>query len=424
MNDKRRLYLEEVTDQIQSKEAKKYISVELESHLKEAKDSFIKKGLNETEAEEKAICQMGSSWQLGKQLNKLHRPKVDWLMVFLMILIVSLSFLPIIALDNADMGSYTENKIIIVIIGIAVIFGLMFFDYKKLKKHTWLFFGTGMFILLLLHFFPSHYMNGYPIFEIGPITINGLSSIPFFFLFWASFFNTGKAKLWQATLIFFITSFMFLSIGGFSTFFIHSVMVFSMIWLSNIKSLKILGATLTAMFLVTIAGLAIWPFLEEYQLERLLSFLNPENFSDSSGYLYIRVKELMLSAGWFGNGIDQEFIPDSHTDFVFVNITYHFGWVLAGFLVVTLALVLARMLFTLKKIKDSYGKMLIIGGVTLFSTQFIYNIGMTLGFFPMISMSLPFVSYGLTPTLLNSIIIGIFLSVYRRKDLFFKTELT
>jgi cell division protein FtsW (lipid II flippase) len=42
---------------------------------------------------------------------------------------------------------------------------------------------------------------------------------------------------------------------------------------------------------------------------------------------------------------------------------------------------------------------------------------MVLGFFPLTTMSLPFISYGLMPTVLNAIVIGAVLSVYRRKDL-------
>jgi cell division protein FtsW (lipid II flippase) len=69
------------------------------------------------------------------------------------------------------------------------------------------------------------------------------------------------------------------------------------------------------------------------------------------------------------------------------------------------------------KIKDRFGKQLILGVCSLLSIQFIYNVGMILGLLPIISMSLPFISYGLTPTVMNSLLIGIVLSVYRRKNL-------
>ncbi|KAA0965699.1 hypothetical protein FQ087_05280 [Sporosarcina sp. ANT_H38] len=69
------------------------------------------------------------------------------------------------------------------------------------------------------------------------------------------------------------------------------------------------------------------------------------------------------------------------------------------------------------KIHNSYSELLLIGAASIYTVQFVSNIGMSLGYFPMTSMSLPFISYGLMPILLNSYLIGVVLSVYRRKDL-------
>ena len=69
------------------------------------------------------------------------------------------------------------------------------------------------------------------------------------------------------------------------------------------------------------------------------------------------------------------------------------------------------------KIHDPYGKLLLIGAVALYTVQLVSNIGMTFGFFPITSISLPFISYGLMPILFNAFLMGVVLSVYRRKDL-------
>lgn len=69
------------------------------------------------------------------------------------------------------------------------------------------------------------------------------------------------------------------------------------------------------------------------------------------------------------------------------------------------------------KINDRYGKLLLVGGLTLFVVQFLYNVGMILGLLPITAISLPFISYGLTPTVFHALIMGIVLSVYRRKDI-------
>jgi cell division protein FtsW (lipid II flippase) len=162
----------------------------------------------------------------------------------------------------------------------------------------------------------------------------------------------------------------------------------------------------------------IWPFIKPYQLVRLLAFLNPEKYADTEGFIILRIQEIMSKAAWFGHSGAREFIPEAHTNFVFVSFTYHYGWIFSVLLVMILLLFAARMIVIQPKIKDSYGQLLLIGGVALYGIQLVSNICMALGLFPMTSMSLPFISYGLMPTLLNAILIGAVLSVYRRKDLY------
>ena len=74
-------FLDAVTSQIRSKEAKSYVNAEISQHVANAKKAWMKKGFNESEAEAKAVQEMGSPVILGQSLNQLHKPKIDWLLV-------------------------------------------------------------------------------------------------------------------------------------------------------------------------------------------------------------------------------------------------------------------------------------------------------------------------------------------------------
>nr|WP_231686826.1 FtsW/RodA/SpoVE family cell cycle protein [Bacillus sp. JCM 19034] len=67
--------------------------------------------------------------------------------------------------------------------------------------------------------------------------------------------------------------------------------------------------------------------------------------------------------------------------------------------------------------KDPYGRLLIIGGVAILAVPTFWNILMGFGFVPIIGMSLPFISYGGSMLFLYSTVLGLILSVYRRKDI-------
>ncbi|MEB9906519.1 FtsW/RodA/SpoVE family cell cycle protein [Bacillus anthracis] len=406
MNKKGERFLKEVTNHIKSKEAKDLVATELDFHLKQTKDMWIGKGLSEEVAEDKAVEQMGSPIKLGQELNKLHKPKVDWFLIGLLVAAMGLGFLPVITFGHADLFM---NKVIFVILGVATAIGMMLLDYRKLERLGWLFYTIGILILLMIKYFPTAFLIGEPLIKIGFITIDCLMTIPFFFLAWASFFNNSKLKFIHLLMLYVFSLYLFSTMVP---TFIYITMVFVMLWWSKLGKKTAWLITILPILPFVIRDLFSWSAVKEYRMARILGFLNPAH-----DQWYLRLKEAMSSAGWFGTYGNIKSIPATHTDFVFASLTYYYGYVLTLILVVILSLFAVRIMNIAYKINDGYGKLLLVGGVTLFVFHFIYNIGMILGLLPRASISLPFISYGLIPTLFHAFIMGIVLSVYRRKDI-------
>jgi cell division protein FtsW (lipid II flippase) len=413
----KRGFLDQVRNQIRNNEAKDLVELELNHHLENDKKKFLNNGLSEIEAEKKVVSQMGNPVMLGKQFNKIHRPRVDWWMVGLVIMAVGLSLLPILLWD-ASAGYSRGMKLLQGILALGIIFIIMFLDYRKLLKWKWLFYVAGLIILLLLILMNTSYMNGSPSIRVGLFTIEGTKVIPFFFLATAAFFSRHKLSIWRAATFFAPPLVLVMNLPDSYTFFLLSLMGFVMIWFNQVNKKLLLKLTAIGGTSILLGIVLAWnKVLHPYQKMRFLSFINPEEYANSGGFLYLHMKKLIQTVGWFGQNGSEVFIPSGQTDFVFVSLIYHFGWLLGIGITGVLGLLLIRMIIVSVKIKDEFGQMLIIGGITLFTLQFIYNVSMSLGFLPFIGVSLPFISYGLTPTLLNSIIIGLVLSVYRRKDL-------
>ncbi|CEG23276.1 Lipid II flippase FtsW [Planococcus massiliensis] len=422
MGNRKNHYVKKVTEQVRSKEAKEQVEAELTYHLRETQKALLNKGLNEMQAEERAIEQMGSPVHLGIQLNSLYRPKLDWAMLTLFLLIIGFSFLPLVAINAADLGSYIGKKSVMAVLGVAAAIGLMFFDYRKLKNLHWLFLGIGIILLLLLNFLSTGMMNGYPIIDFGPLSFQILHTLPILFLFWASYLVQEQAVFWKAALFFLLTSALMLNAGGMAAFLIYSLMVLTMLISSSLNNKKIFGFAAVCLTLTASIMAITFTSLKEYQLERFYAFLNPEKYSETSGYMYMQINQIVSESTWFGDLSDMQFIPSAHTDFIFLNIIHHFGWAAGLLLLLALTGVAVRMVYIARQLKDPYGKMLLSGGVALFVVQAIYNIGMIFGVLPSISMSLPLLSYGFWPTMLGALVVGIFLSVYRRKNFNIRAE--
>lgn len=217
---------------------------------------------------------------------------------------------------------------------------------------------------------------------------------------------------------------LFLTVSTLSTVAIYITMIFVMLWWGKLGKKKALIITIVPICLLVIRVSFSWSSVKGYHLDRFLGYLNPERDAGGEGFMYIRLKEVMSSAGWFGTSGDTKFIPAPDTDFVFASLTYYYGYVLALILVLILSLFVARIMVISYKINDRYGKLLLVGGMTLFVVQFVYNVGMILGLLPITAISLPFISYGLTPTVFHALLMGIVLSVYRRKDMSFRMKKT
>jgi cell division protein FtsW (lipid II flippase) len=421
MSNLKEHFLAEVLQYIKSKGAKEIVYKELSYHLKMSILELVSKGTNENEAEEKAIKQMGSPTELGTHFNKLYRPKFDWKLFSLFIIIISMGILPIVNVQERLQERYSEDllikQMIYIVLGIIVTLTVMLIDYRKIKKLGWHFLIAALGLLFTLNFSPNVVINGVSYIQFLGFTINGRSLLPLLLVFWAFYLSKKKPKLIVVLGFYLLSVLLFMSLPSFSDVFIYSFLVLTLFYFSSINKKAIYTAIGVYSGVVLTFFTIFWFTVEGYQKVRLLAFFNPDDYAINEGYIYLVLKDLISDSGWFGNPEPTKYIGIMTPDMAFANITYFYGWILSGFLFSILSLLLFRLIVVLTKIKDRFGRQLILGVCSLLSIQFVYNVGMILGFLPITSMSLPFISYGLTPTVLNSFLIGIVLSVYRRKNL-------
>ncbi|MEO4052258.1 FtsW/RodA/SpoVE family cell cycle protein [Solibacillus sp. CAU 1738] len=417
-------FIQVVSSHIRSKEARQFVEVELKQHINHAVNANVNKGMSPIEAQEHAINDMGSPVSLGLSLNKVHKPKIDWLLIGIVVAIFIMSILPLLALDPTsylDTSILFTNKVIYIALSVGILLTIMFFDFGKLQKYSYVLYGAGVLLLFLLQF--SHTpVNGQPVlYIVGPIKIEALMAVPLFFIAWASFFSQKRFKFWQFVVLFCFSFLLFAIQSTLPTLFLYTVMVFVMFWQSQFsrkeKMWTTIGAGITTFTLcVFVIGSVIYGPIKEYQLNRLFAYFTPEKYADGAGYLYLQLQKVLANASWFGTNEPLQ-LPDAHTDLVFASLIQYYGYFIGAVLLIVLTLCIFRMVGISRSIRDPFGKQLITGGITIFGTQFLYNIGMTFGLVPITSISLPFISHGLMPTILSSFIVGIALSVYRRKSL-------
>lgn len=173
-------------------------------------------------------------------------------------------------------------------------------------------------------------------------------------------------------------------------------------------------------FLIILLAIPLgWILLKDYQKDRLLVFINPNSDPLGAGYTIIQSKIAIGSGRIFGKGFlsgtqnQLNFIPARHTDFIFTVFAEEWGFAGCLILLAVYYLLLKIILDTAKLVKDKYSYVLCIGIFSLFFIHIFINISMILGLLPVVGLPLLFLSYGGSYTLINFILIGIFLNIQK-----------
>jgi rod shape determining protein RodA len=166
-----------------------------------------------------------------------------------------------------------------------------------------------------------------------------------------------------------------------------------------------------------------WHFLHDYQRQRVLTFLNPQEDPLGAGYHTIQSQIAIGSGGLFGKGYmngsqaQLEFLPERSTDFIFAVIGEEWGLVGLAVLLLLYLLVMARGLYIAAQAQDTFTR-LTAGALTLIFGVYVFvNAGMVAGLLPVVGVPLPLVSYGGTSMVTLMAGFGILMSINSRRKL-------
>lgn len=329
---------------------------------------------------------------------------IDW------VLILSALFLTFGGL--VTMQSFgTENMFFdrqVVWIGVAcVVFSLAsFVDYRFLRERwvvTVLF--AGMAALLLL------------VFAFGEIAKGAQSR------FDLGFFAAQPAELAKLALVIILAKYFarrHVAIANFRHIFISglyaltfallifvqpdfgSALIISMIWFG-----MVLVAGISWKHLLLVVGITAIVFsgmwfgvLQEYQKERVRTFLNPLTDIQGAGYNAYQATIAVGSGEWVGKGIGYgtqsklQFLPEYETDFIFAAFAEEWGFVGVVLLCVLFAVLIMRLVSLALLGETNFETLFIAGVAVLLVSSFTIHVGMNIGLLPVTGTTIPFMSYG------------------------------
>jgi rod shape determining protein RodA len=305
---------------------------------------------------------------------------------------------------NEELAGYVTRQTMWVVLGLVVVVIMTIVDY-----HYWAAFSRVMYIFII-GFLMVIYVAGAVSFGAKRWLETGLVNIQpaelakiIMIMVLADYFSRHKDDPHNLNWIlrsFLLTAFVVVWIllqPNLSTSIVIFVNWFAMLWLSGLDPRFLFAAPV----LGAVGGVGLFPFLEPYQQQRVMSFIFPDPTARHGNTYNVEQALVTIgSGGWFGQGyghgsqVQLRFLKVRHTDFIFSAMSQEFGFVGTVIVIALLLFVVYRIFRIAQKAPDLYGALIAYGFGVLMFFQMIVNIGVNLNVIPVTGLTLPFISYG------------------------------
>lgn len=293
-------------------------------------------------------------------------------------------------------------------------------DYRKLLEMSFLLYIIGVILLLVVKLFGTTVLGAKRWINLGFFQLQPSELMKFIIILSAAHFLSKVSlplSLKDFVKLMMITAIPFVLIKiqpDLGSALLVVIPVLFMVFFAGFKSKYILMFNLIALSLSPF----IWNHLEEYQKNRIIAFLNPQEHSKQHAYQIIQSVIAVGSGQLTGKGYLEGsqskyyFLPEQHTDFIFATIGEEWGFVVCSILVVMYLLLSLRIMYTGYRLSDLGGKFVCYGIGSLIASQAFINISMNIGLLPVVGVPLPFLSYGGTALIVFSLLIAFYQNIY------------
>jgi len=348
---------------------------------------------------------------------------IDWILFF--------SVLPIMAAGLVTMKSfvgqsiYFDRQIIWIVFSIIIFFLLSFFDYRFLRKTSIV---SGLFIgaiavLSSLFVLGAVFQGAQSWFDFGFFAFQPADPVKLILIIvLAKYFSRRHEE---------IAYYKHIVLSGFYTLILFtlvflqpdfgSAIIIFLLWLGMILVSGIPKKHLAIVFILGVTAFAVlWTFaFEDYQKNRISTFLNPLTDISGTGYNAYQSTIAVGSGGLLGKGVGYgtqsrlEFLPEYQTDFIFAAFTEEWGFIGSLMLFSLFGIVIWRIIKIASRGDTNFETLFGFGVAILFISHFLVHVGMNIGLMPITGLTIPFMSYGGSHLLTEFIALGMLMGMNR-----------
>ncbi len=323
--------------------------------------------------------------------------------------------------------AFGKKQVVWILIGTCILVGSLCISYQKIGEWSYFIYGACLVFLLLTFVIGVERNNARCWISLGFMELqpSELMKIAFILCLARYLRYRGDQQTWLGLinpfLITFVPLILILKQPDLGT----AMMFFPILF----ACLFVAGSRVKHLSVIILLGILMLPLvyfnLKVYQQQRIDVFLKQDHLTQEEirkhGYHLHQSKIAIGSGGLWGQGFQQgtqnrlNLLPERHTDFIFAVIGEEFGFLGCAIVLLLYFLLFFACLNVADQTKEPFGRVVVVGVVTLLFTQVFVNTGMTIGLMPITGITLPFLSYGGSSLVTSMLAIGLILnvSVYR-----------
>jgi len=227
-----------------------------------------------------------------------------------------------------------------------------------------------------------------------------------------------------AMLIVGVPSLVVLAQGETGTVIVIVFMFMAMIYFGGADIRLVLGILAVGVVGIgIIVGYALMSETTDYRILRLLAFMDPQKYEQSGGYQIIKSQTCIGAGQLTGVGTFLEgswttlgYVPESSTDSIFSVVGESFGFVGCMSVLAAYLFIVIRMIYLARFTQDKFGRLVIIGVMSMLFFHVFQNIAMSIGIMPITGIPLPFLSYGGSNFITNIAAVALVLNITRGRS--------
>ena len=429
-------YMSELTGQIRSKKARQEVAREIQNHIEDQAKAYENEGRTRDEALKEAVRQMGNPVEVGIDMDRIHRPRNNWMVLGLAVLLslagLLVQYLCIYRLGTGNLyrinGDAFGRQCLYTFLGLGFMAVLYFCDYSMFSRYGKLIGGLFLISTVLVC-------------KLGLVqVINGghgyMKTVMYLFIpmyggILYGYRGTGHAGVIRSLLWLLAAAYVSFAVigGGIGiTLDVMSVCFMMLVYVlfRNWYQVKQKSRPLLALGALALAGgYYFYLGMQPYQMARIRAVLSPWSYAREQAFQMVAARDIMKQLKFMGGiakggtpeGTPIRLLPGVQYDYVMLQAASTWGLLATGILIGLLVLFLVLLFLTVKKQKNQLGQIIGYGCVMILALETAWNLMLNFGLVFMSTAGLPFFTYGGYHTMAVYGLLGILLSIYRYQDL-------